>query len=116
MIRISRGKNVISFLVKPFSIALLLVCMFSLVWLRSHVVQVEYKLSELEKKKEMCLKERRLLFAEKASLLSFERVEASLRKDHRFVFPKKVNVIHMKKEKGSLPYQTSLRKKQVAEP
>ncbi len=116
MIRTSRRRNLISFLFMPLCIALLLLGMFSIVWLRSSVIKLEYKLGELEKKKEECLKVKRMLLAEKASLFSFERVESSMGKNNRFIFPDRVKVIHIEKQKEPLPYRASLQKKQVAQP
>ncbi|MEW6162302.1 MAG: hypothetical protein AB1606_03125 [Nitrospirota bacterium] len=121
------------FIFKPLCIALLLSGLFSLVWLRSNVVTLEYKLSALEKKKAEYLKERRILLAEKASLQSFESVGASLRGDHDFVFPDRVKVVHVtpvrnkyregvglsngvKRQKGSLAKKASLEKRQSAGP
>lgn len=116
MIRISKKRNLLSLLFKPLCIVLLLLGMFSVVWLRSNVVKLEYKLGELEKKKEECFKVKRMLLAEKASLLSFGKVEASMGKNYGFVFPDRVRVIHVEKQKESLPYKASLQEKQLVEP
>lgn len=118
MIRIGRRRNMMSFIFKPLCIALLLFGQFSLIWLKSNVVTLEYKLSALEKKKTEYIKERRALLAEKAGLESFEKLEASLKESYGygFVFPDRVRVIHVKRQKGSLPYKVSLEKRQLAGP
>ncbi|MDH5768533.1 MAG: hypothetical protein OEZ31_06195 [Nitrospirota bacterium] len=104
------------YIIKPLLIALLLFGLFGLVWFRSHVVTLEYNLSDLEKKKIECLKERKMLLAEKANVLSFRKVEASLSKNQGFVFPDRIRVIHVKKQKESLPHKASLDKKRLIEP
>jgi len=116
MIYTGNRRNVVSFIIKPLLIALLLFSLFGLVWLRSHVVTLEYNLSDLEKKKIECLKERKTLLAEKANILSFGKVETSLRRNYGFVFPERVRVIHVKRQKEPLPYKASLDKKRLIEP
>jgi len=100
----------------PLCILLLLLGMFGVVWVRASVVKLEYKIGELEKKKEECLRAKRMLLAEKASLLSFERVEASMGKDRRFIFPERARVVHVEKQKEPQPYKASLEKKQPGQP
>jgi len=116
MIRISRSGNIMSLMLKPLCIVLLLFALFGLVWLKANVVTLEYNISDLEKKKAECLKERKILFAEKAGLQSFESIESSLSGDYGFVFPDRVKVIHVKRQKGSLPYKASLERRQVGRP
>lgn len=113
MIHTGSGRNMLSFIFKPLFIAILLVGVFGLVYLRSSVMTLEYSLGELEKTKMNYLRERKMLLAEKTSLLSFEKVEASLSGSQGFVFPNRVRVIHLKKQKGSLPYKASLEKRQL---
>jgi hypothetical protein len=74
---------------------------------------LEYSLGELEKTKMNYLRERKMLFAEKTSMLSIEKVGASLSGSQGFVFPNRVMVIHLKKQKGSLPYNASLERRQL---
>lgn len=116
MMRISRSGNLMSFMLKPLCIVLLLFAQFGLVWLRSNVTTLEYNISNLEKKNAECLKERKMLFAEKAGLQSFESVESSLNGNYGFVFPDRVKVIHVKRQKGSLPYNVSLKRSQTGGP
>jgi len=113
MIGIGRKKNMMSFISKPLCIALLLFGQFSLIWLKSNVVTLEYKLSALEKKKAECIKERRMMLAEKAGLQSFVGLETE---NNGFVLPDRVRVIHVKRQKGPLPYKVSLDKKLLSEP
>jgi hypothetical protein len=114
---IHTGNRIIfSFILKPLLIALLLLGVFGLVYLRSGVMRLEYSLGDLEKIKMNYLRERKMLLAEKTSLLSFERLDASLGGSQGFVFPDRVKVIHIKKQKGSLPYKASLERRRLIEP
>lgn len=116
MIRTGNSKNMALYIIKPFCIALLLFSLFGLVMIRSNVLKLEYQLGDLEKKEIEYLKERKMLRAEKASLLSFEKVNASFRGNHELVFPDRVRVIHVKRQKGVQPYKVSLEGKRIAEP
>jgi hypothetical protein len=105
-----------SFIFRPLCIALLLVGQFGLVWLKSHVLNLEYNIGVLEKIKTDHIKERRLLLAERAGLQSLERLEATAMENSSFIFPDRVKVIHVKKQKGSFPRKASLEKKQLVAP
>ena len=104
-----------SFVLKPFLITLLLVGVFGLVYLRANFLKLEYSLGELEKKKMHCLRDRKMLFAEKTSLLSFARLESSPIEEG-FVLPDRLKVVHISKQMRSLTQQASLKQKQLAEP
>jgi len=104
-----------SFVLKPFLITLLLVGVFGLVYLRANFLKLEYSLGELEKKKMHCLRDRKMLFAEKTSLLSFARLESSP-SEEGFVLPDRLKVVHISKQMRSLTQQASLKQKQLAEP
>jgi hypothetical protein len=116
MIRLGRKKSLMSFIFKPICITVLLVGLFNLVWLKSHVLDLEYSIGVLEKMKADHIRERRLLLAEKAGLQSLERLETSATENRNFIFPDRVKVIHVKKQKGSLPRKVSLEKKQLVAP
>ena len=111
MIRTGSNRKIVYLIIKPLCIAFLLLGLFGLIGLRSNIVRLEYELSALENKKDECLKERRMLLAEKASLQSFEKVETSLRGNHNLVFPDRVKMVHLKEEKRTLPRKVSLKKK-----
>ncbi|MGB9715277.1 MAG: hypothetical protein ACPL1G_02520 [Thermodesulfovibrionales bacterium] len=107
MIYGNRKRNIF-FLLKPLCIVLLLIANFGLIWLKSNVISLEYNISNLEKKKEECLRERKILFAERANLQSFEVINSSLSEDYGFVFPNRVKVIHVKRQKLPQPYSVSM--------
>jgi hypothetical protein len=108
--------NILSFLIKPLLVAIIISGIFGLVYMRSGFLQLEYHLSYLEKKKMQCLRERKMLLAERTSLLSFAKFEGSRHGGDGFVLPERVKVMHMSKHKGVQPYKTSLERKDLAEP
>jgi hypothetical protein len=75
-------------------------------------MKLEYTLGELEKTKMNYLRERKALLAEKTSLLSFKKIDASLSVNQGFVLPNRIKVIHMTRQKDYLPYKTSLERRQ----
>jgi hypothetical protein len=102
-------------IVKTCLIALLLCGLFGIVYLRSSVMQLEYTIGSLEKTKMNKLRERKMLLAEKTSLLSFEKIEASLNVSQGFVMPDRIRVIHVKKHEEVSPYRTALETKRMRE-
>ncbi|MEW6052520.1 MAG: hypothetical protein AB1552_01860 [Nitrospirota bacterium] len=111
----SKGINIFSFILKPVAIAFLIVCVFGVVYLRSSYLKVEYSLGDLEKKKMSCLRERKMLLAEKTSLLSFAKLETSGNGSGGFILPDRVKVVHMNKHKRQLPYKASLESRQLTD-
>ncbi len=49
--------------------------LFGILWIRSNVIALEYRLSQLEEKKKNLIRQQRILLAEKASLTSIARFE-----------------------------------------
>lgn len=108
--------NLGTFLLRPLLITLLLAGVFGLVYLRSNFMTLEYSLGELEKKKTQCLRDRKMLFAEKTSQLSFARLESSTGDQEGFILPDRLKVVHISKQSRSLPHQVALKQKQFTEP
>ncbi|MBI5214078.1 MAG: hypothetical protein HY957_12050 [Nitrospirae bacterium] len=90
---------------KPLAVVMLLVSVFGIVWLRSSLVTIEYGISSLEKKKTGLLRDRKMLAAERASLLSVERIESAAA--DKFAFPDRVKVVYVKKSRDEEPYRAS---------
>ena len=111
-----RPFTILSFVIKPLLIGLIVVGIFGLVYLRSGFLRLEYGLSDLEQKKMDCLKERKMLLAEKTSLISFAKFEGDFNGNEGFILPDRLKVVHLSKQKNYLPYKASLEKKQLAEP
>jgi hypothetical protein len=107
----TRHYTILSFVVKPFLIGLIVIGVFGLVYLRSGFLKLEYSLSDLEQKKMHCLKERKMLLAERISLVSFAKFEGNFDGREGFVIPDRLKVIHMSTQKRYLPYKASLERK-----
>jgi cell division protein FtsL len=105
MIHSHRRKNRALQVLRPLAMVVLLVMIFSLVWLRSTVVSLEYRLCQLEKKKIELAKDKKLLAAEKARLISAERLGQVASSE--FVFPDRVKVVAVVRNSDSGPYKVS---------
>jgi hypothetical protein len=112
MIHTESNRHII---LKILLITILLFGMFGLVYLRSSVMKLEYSIGELEKIRGDYLRERKIMLAEKTTILSFEKLETSLNKSEGFIVPDRVKVIHLKRQKGYLPYKAAFNK-HVSEP
>lgn len=102
-----RHRSVLSYLVKPFLYFLLFAGVFGLVWLRSSIISLEYRIGEMQMHKVQALKQEKALAAELAAFLSIGEV-----KDRRvaLVFPDRQRVVHVKRDQRGIPYTASLRK------
>lgn len=109
-------RGIFSFVLIPLAGVLLLFGIFSIVWLRSSVRTVEYSIAQLDNKRMETLKERKMLMAEKASLLSIQNVKDTWDGQAGLVFPDRVKVIYVKKERGVTPYKASLDGRRLSEP
>ncbi|MEN2995117.1 MAG: hypothetical protein ABDH19_07220 [Thermodesulfovibrio sp.] len=70
-----------------------LFAIFGILWIRSSVISLEYRLSSLEEKKKEMLNEKRFLLAEKAYLSSFVRINSC--NDQIFVFPDRQKIVYI---------------------
>lgn len=121
MIRPKGNSGVLSLLYRPLLIACLLLGLFGLIWLRSRVVAVNYKIHNLEEKKLSALTDMKLLLADRAKLMSLAKIDASPKgtaadkryADNEYVFPDRVKVVHVRRVKGVEPYDVSLNVKRV---
>lgn len=86
-----------------------LFAIFAILWVRSNVISVEYRLSSLEEKKKEMLNERRLLLAEKASLTSFVRINNA--DGYFLVFPDRRKIVYISGNPENLLKAVSFNKK-----
>jgi hypothetical protein len=106
----------LSLLYKPLLVALLLLGLFGLIWLRSSIVAVNYEIHNLEENKMGALTDMKLLLADRAKLMSLARIDTPLRgtaandqyADNGYIFPDRIKVVHVKRSKGVAPYNVSL--------
>jgi cell division protein FtsL len=83
--------NGFSLFIKAVFILFILVMIFATLWIRSAIISTEYKLSTLEQQKKELLIEKKLLIAEKASLISIAKLEATSQKE--MIFPDRKKVV-----------------------
>ncbi|GAB4414706.1 MAG: hypothetical protein OHK0032_10830 [Thermodesulfovibrionales bacterium] len=102
-----RHKSMLVYLVKPLFIAFLLFGIFGIIWLRSNLISLEYSISELENKKMDRIRETKMLMAERASILSIQKVEKTAVRNLGLVFPDRTRVVYVK-ETVSGPKRASL--------
>jgi hypothetical protein len=114
MMRTKTNTNMLSLLYKPLCIAFLLFGLFGLIWLRSSVTTVAYDLRNLQEKKDDALRNEKILLAERAKLMSLEKLDVSFRTKVQaesryadYVFPDRTKVIHITESRGPRVYQAS---------
>ena len=116
MMHAKTNSNMLSFLYKPLFVVLMLLGLFSLIWLRSHVVKTAYDLRNLEVKKMEALKDMKMLLAERAKLMSLDKVNVSFKGKiqdgtvyaNNLVFPDRVRVVHIKRNSKKEAFNASL--------
>jgi cell division protein FtsL len=84
------------------------ISVFSLVWLRTTVVNLEYELSQLENQKKALLREGKLLSAERANLYSAGKIEEIAIKHLGMSFPKRDKIFFVRRIAGAVPYKASI--------
>lgn len=109
-----RNRDIVAFFLRAVLFGVVLIGVFGLVYLRSSIVHVEYSLGELERKKAECMRDRKLLLAEKTSLLSFARFESPEHEENGFILPDRIKVVHIGKNMRSLPRQAALKQQHLA--
>jgi hypothetical protein len=117
MMHAKTNSNMLLFFYKPLFAVLMLLGLFSLIWLRSHVVKTAYDLRNLEVKKMEALKDMKMLLAERARLMSLEKVNASFKgkiqagtvyASNNYIFPDRAKVVHIKRNGKTEALKASL--------
>jgi cell division protein FtsL len=79
---------------------------FSLICLRTNIVNLRYEINTLQDRKTEFLSEEKLMAAEKANVYSFEKIEeAAIRLGMKL--PDRKNIIFVKKVSGAAPFKVS---------
>ncbi|HSB51716.1 MAG TPA: hypothetical protein VLD40_03575, partial [Dissulfurispiraceae bacterium] len=99
-----RRRNRLVKILKPLSLVMTLALLFGVVWLRSTVVSLEYKLSELECTQKILARDNKLLAADKAKLSSIGRFDST---GHGFIIPDRVQVVYVKQAGAGDAYKAS---------
>jgi hypothetical protein len=85
-------------------IAVIIMLVFSVVWIRSSVVSLEYQLSSLEIKKKELMRDAKMLGAQRTGLLTLNRFERVASSEGGLMFPDRMKVVYVKnqRERGAL--------------
>jgi len=89
-------KSMASCFLKPLFVVFFLGGIFGIVWLRSSILTMEYSISELECRKMERLREAKMLLAERAMLLSMQKIEKTAVRSLGLVFPDRTRVVYVK--------------------
>jgi hypothetical protein len=92
---------------KALSCIAVIALLFSLIWLRTSVTRIEYKLSDLEKQKIEALRVQKAMVAQKASLVTLTRVERTDLTGRGFSFPERQKVVYVKGMGEAAPSKVS---------
>jgi hypothetical protein len=103
-------KNRMVSAMKAISVLLIVISVFSIVWLRASVTSLEYKLSSLEKMKMEALRDQKSLVAQKAGLMNLARVEKADLTGMGFSFPERKRVVYVKLDDFKGSYKASYTK------
>lgn len=87
-----------SYLIKPSLIVFILLGIFSLVWLRSSIIAVEYEIGTLDAEKAKAVRQKKALIAKRASALSMGEIGSRGMKLAGMGYPDRKRVVYVKKE------------------
>lgn len=114
--RRSKKGGMFSWAYKPLCAAVVLFCLFGLVWLRSSVTTAAYSIRELEDRRTTALKEMKTLMAERSKLMALSNIDLRNQGQTQgekklvssgYVFPDRVKVIHVTRTKEPETYKAS---------
>jgi len=107
MNRIRRSK--FSYFITPFLVLICLLEVFALIDLRAKIQKVEYNIGRLEKEKTSAIRERKILMAKRASVLSVKEVQAMGVERGGLYFPDRRKVFYVSRESQGEVYSISIR-------
>lgn len=79
----------------PAAIAAVVFCVFGLVWMRSSIIAIEYEISAIEGAKVEAFKQKNVMEARLASMLSIQQVG---RKAVELSFPDRQRLVYVKRD------------------
>ncbi|HDH53329.1 MAG TPA: hypothetical protein ENH24_02465 [Nitrospirae bacterium] len=84
-------------------------CLFTIVWLRTAVFNLEYELGELENQRAELISERKMVAAQRASFFSVGNVENVAINRLGMSRAERENIFFVKKTRAAGPYRASTR-------
>jgi len=90
-------------------IAYMGICLFSIIWLRAAVTNIEYELGELNGLKANLVGERKMIVAKRSSYYSTEKIEKVATKRLGMIMQERHNVYYVKRRSPASSYKASLK-------
>jgi len=84
-------------------------CLFSIVWLRAAVLNIEYELGELDGLKSDLVGERKMMAAKRSSFYATEKIEKVATRRLGMSMPDRHNVYYVKRRSAAAPYKASMK-------
>ncbi|UCH44888.1 MAG: hypothetical protein JSV11_11400, partial [Nitrospiraceae bacterium] len=84
-------------------------CLFSIIWLRAAIVDLEYELGELDTKRVALLRERKIVVARRSNFYSSEKIEKVAMKRLGMALPERGNIYYVNATPGASTYRTSMK-------
>ncbi len=90
-----RQVSLVQFFVKPLGMLIVIAGIFCIVWLRSSITSLEYRLGTLQMKQQQLTKEHRNLLIQRDDVISLRRIEYVAIQRMGFVFPDRNRVFYV---------------------
>jgi len=87
----------------------IVLCLFSMIWLRATVVNLEYEIGDLDKMRADLLRERKMVVAERANFYSTGKIEKVALKRLGMIMPERQNVYYVKRMLVAGPFRASMK-------
>lgn len=84
-------------------------CLFSIVWLRAAVVNLEYELGDLDKMRAELTTERKLISAQRANFYSTEKIEKVAMRRLKMRLPDREKVYFVKRTSAAGAFRASMK-------
>ena len=84
-------------------------CLFSIVWLRAAVLNMEYEMGELDMLKSDLVGERKMMVAKRAHFYSTEKIEKVATKRLGMSMLERHNVYYVKRTSAAVPFKASMK-------
>ena len=84
-------------------------CLFSIIWLRATVVNLEYEIGDLDRMRADLLRESKMVVAQRANFYSTGKIEKVALKRLGMTMPVRQNVFYVNRSQGARPYRASMK-------
>jgi cell division protein FtsL len=91
-----RQESLVRFFVWPLFMFVVAAGIFGVIWMRSSITSLQYRLGELKVREQKLITEKRNLLAKKENILSIGKIEQVAIKDMGFQFPDRSRVFFLK--------------------